>query len=115
MRKKEERVKALKGLFVPEFWQDAKEILGKCELMTAASKAVDLDDLTDIEFAFKIGDKMVVYREFIQAFKKGWIGVRRSVVIRYMAEHTNLADADTLEKRIKAIQQGFKRYKGHFN
>ena len=115
MRKKEERVKALKGLFVPEFWQDVKEILGKCELMTAASKAVDLDDLTDIEFAFKIGDKMVVYREFIQAFKKGWIGVRLSVVITYLAEHTNLADSDTHRKRINAIRQGFKRYKANFN
>lgn len=115
MRKKEERVKALKGLFVPDFWEDVKEIIGNCELMTEASKTADPDDLTDIKFAFKPGDKMVIYREFIQAFKKGWVGVRLSVVITYLAEHTNLADSDTHRKRLNAIQQGFKRYKANFN
>ena len=111
MRKKEERVKALKGLFVPDFWEDFKEVIGNCELMTEASKTADPDDLTDIKFAFKPGDKMVIYREFIQAFKKGWIGVRLSVVITYLAEHTNLADNSDLPTRINTIRQGFKRHR----
>ena len=111
MRKKEKRVKTLKGLFVPDFWEDVKEIIGKCKLMTRASKAVDLDDLTDIEFVFERGDKMVVYREFIQAFKKGWVVVRLSVVIQYLAEHTNLANNSDLPTRINTIRQGFKRHR----
>ncbi len=111
MRKKEERVKALKGLFVPDFWEDVKEIIGNCELMTEASKTADPDDLTDIKFAFKPGDKMVIYREFIQAFKKGWVGVRWCVVITYLAEFTNLADNSDLPTRINTIRQGFKRHR----
>ncbi len=111
MRKKEERVKALKGLFVPDFWEDFKEVIGNCELMTAALKTTDPDCLTDIEFAFKPGEKMIVYREFIQAYKKGWIGVRRCVVITYLAEHTNLADNSDLPTRINTIRQGFKRHR----
>ena len=52
MRKKEVRVKTLKGLFVPDFWPEVKEIIKACELMTEASKAVDPDDMVDIEFDF---------------------------------------------------------------
>ena len=115
MRKKEERVKALKGLFVPDSWPKVKEIIGMCELMTAASKAVDPDDLVSIEFDFERGDKMAVYREFIHAANKGWINVRLCVVIYYLAEFSNLADSESLENRINAIQQGFKRYKSNYS
>lgn len=115
MRKKEERVKALKGLFVPDFWPDVKEIIVKCKLMTEKSKAVDPDDLINIEFDFERGEKMVVYREFIHAINKGWIKVRLCVVIFYLAEYSNLADSDSRENRINTIQQGFKRYKSNYS
>lgn len=53
MRKKEVRVKTLKGLFVPDFWPEVKEKIKACEFMTEASKAVDPDDMVDIEFDFE--------------------------------------------------------------
>lgn len=115
MRKKEVRVKTLKGLFVPDFWPEVKEIIKACELMTEASKAVDPDDMVDIEFDFEKSNKMVVYREFIHAVNKGWVKVRLCVVIFYLAKYSNLADSDSLENRINAIHQGFKRYKSNYS
>lgn len=113
--KKDKRVKTLLGLFLPEFWPEVRKIIEACKLMSEASKAINIDYLVDIEFVFERGEKMTIYREFIRAFKKGWMRVEMKVVIMYLAEHSNLASSDTLEKRINAIRQGFKRYRKNFS
>ena len=64
--KNSKRVKTLLGLFRPEFWPDIRSIIEECKLMSEATKAIKPDYLVDIEFVFERGDKMVVYREFIE-------------------------------------------------
>ena len=90
-----ERSETLQGLFWPKYYKD-------------------FEDIVNLEFDFKRGDKVTIYREFIHAIKKGWVRVEQRVVVRYLAEQSNLADGDTLNRRINAIRQGFKRYKNNY-
>ena len=113
--KKEKRAKTLVGLFLPEFWPDVRNIVKECNLMSEATKAISPDYLVDIEFVFERGDRMVVYREFVHALNKGMLRHKLSVVITYLAEHSNLADSENLQLRINAIRQGFKRHKKNFS
>ena len=77
-------------------------------------KTTIFEDIVNLKFDFKRGDKVTIYREFIHAIKKGWVRVEQRAVIRYLAEHSNLTSGDTLNKRINAIRQGFKRYKNNY-
>ena len=109
--KKEKRAKTLLGLFLPEFWPDVRKIIEECKLMSEATKAISPDYLVDIDFVFERGDRMVVYREFIHAMNKKMLKYKLSVVIIYLAEHSNLAESKYLKTRINTIRQGFKRHK----
>lgn len=113
--KKEKRAKTLLGLFLPEFWPDVRKIIEECKLMSEATKAISPDYLVDIEFVFERGDRMAVYREFVHAMNKKMLRYKLSVVITYLAEHSNLAESECLETRINTIRQGFKRHKKNFS
>ena len=113
--KKFKRSETFKGLFWPKYYNEIKLIISECEIISESIKATIFEDITNLEFDFKRGDKVAIYREFIKAIKKGWLRVEQSVVIRYLAEQSNLADGDTLNRRINAIRQGFKRYKNTYS
>lgn len=113
--KKEKGAKTLLGLFLPEFWPDVRKNIEECKLMSEATKAVNPDYLVDIEFVFERGDRMVVYREFVHALNKKMFRYKLSVVITYLAEHSNLAESEHLQTRINTIRQGFKRHKKNFS
>lgn len=113
--KKEKRVKTLLGLFLPEFWPEVRQIVEECKLMSEATKTIKPDYLIDIEFVFEKGDKMVVYRELVHALNRKMFRYKISVVITYLAEHSNLAESEYLQTRINTIRQGFKRYKKCFS
>ena len=113
--KKDKRVKTLLGLFLPEYWPEVRDRLKACKLLSNTTKAVNIDYLRDIEFVFERGDKMAVYREFIHALNNGMLRYKLGVVIVYLAEHSNLAENDDLQLRIKAIRQGFKRYRKNYS
>ncbi len=109
------RSKTLKGLFWPKYHRDVMRIISQCEIVFESIKNANFEDIVNLDFNLKKGDKMTIYREFIRAIKNGWVRVEQRTVIRYLAENSNLASSDTLDKRINAIRQGFKRYKKHFS
>ena len=113
--KKFKRSGTLKGLFWPKYYRDIKRIISECEIISESIKTTIFEDITDLKFDFKRGDKVTIYREFIYAINKGWLRVEQRVVIRYLAEHSNLTDSDTLKRRVNTIRQGFKRYKNVYN
>lgn len=113
--KKFKRSKTLMGLFWPKYHRDMMKIISQCEILCESIKNKKFEDIIDLEFVFERGDKMTIYREFIRAFKKGWMRVEMKVVIMYLAEHSNLTSGDTQKKRINAIRQGFKRYKKNYS
>ena len=103
-----ERSETLQGLFWPKYYKEIKLLISE------SIKTTTFEDIVNLEFDFKRGDKVTIYREFIHAIKKGWVRVEQRVVVRYLAEQSNLADGDTLNRRINAIRQGFKRYKNNY-
>ena len=109
-----ERSETLQGLFWPKYYKEIQRIISECEIISESIKTTIFEDIVNLEFDFKRGDKVTIYREFIHAIKNDWIRVEQRVVIRYLAEHSNLASGDTLIKRINAIRQGFKRYKSNY-
>ena len=113
--KKFERSETLQGLFWPKYYKDIKRLISECKIISESIKTANFEDIVDLKFDFKRGDKVTIYREFIYAIKNGWLRVEQRVVIRYLAEQSNLADGDTLDRRINAIRQGFKRYKNHYS
>jgi predicted nucleotidyltransferase len=113
--KKFKRSETFKGLFWPKYYKDIKRLISECKIISESIKTANFEDIVDLKFDFKRGDKVTIYREFIYAIKKGWLRVEQSVVIRYLAEQSNLADGDTLNRRINAIRQGFKRYKNTYS
>ena len=112
--KKFKRSETFKGLFWPKYYKDIKRLISECKIISESIKTANFEDIVDLKFDFKRGDKVTIYREFIHAIKKGWVRVEQRVVVRYLAEQSNLADGDTLDKRINTIRQGFKRYKNHY-
>ena len=110
-----ERSETLQGLFWPKYYKEIKLLISECEIISESIKTANFEDIVDLKFDFKRGDKVTIYREFIHAIKKGWVRVEQRAVIRYLAEHSNLTSGDTLNKRINAIRQGFKRYKNHYS
>ena len=113
--KKFKRSETFKGLFWPKYYKDIKRLISECKIISESIKTANFEDIVDLKFDFKRGDKVTIYREFIHAIKKGWVRVEQRVVVRYLAEQSNLADGDTLNRRINAIRQGFKRYKNHYS
>ena len=113
--KKFKRSETFKGLFWPKYYKDIKRLISECKIISESIKTANFEDIVDLKFDFKRGDKVTIYREFIHAIKKGWVRVEQRVVVRYLAEQSNLADGDTLDRRINAIRQGFKRYKNHYS
>ena len=113
--KKFKRSETFKGLFWPKYYKEIKRFISECEIISESIKTANFEDIVDLKFDFKRGDKVTIYREFIHAIKKGWVRVEQRVVVRYLAEQSNLADGDTLDRRINAIRQGFKRYKNHYS
>ena len=113
--KKFKRSETFKGLFWPKYYKDIKRLISECKIISESIKTANFEDIVDLKFDFKRGDKVTIYREFIYAIKKGWVRVEQRVVVRYLAEQSNLADGDTLDRRINAIRQGFKRYKNHYS
>ena len=112
--KKFKRSETFKGLFWPKYYKEIKRFISECEIISESIKTANFEDIVDLKFNFKRGDKVTIYREFIHAIKKGWVRVEQRVVVRYLAEQSNLADGDTLDRRINAIRQGFKRYKNNY-
>jgi predicted nucleotidyltransferase len=112
--KKFKRSETFKGLFWPKYYKDIKRLISECKIISESIKTANFEDIVDLKFDFKRGDKVTIYREFIYAIKNGWLRVEQRVVVRYLAEQSNLADGDTLDKRINTIRQGFKRYKNHY-
>ena len=112
--KKFKRSETFKGLFWPKYYKEIKRFISECEIISESIKTANFEDIVDLKFDFKRGDKVTIYREFIYAIKKGWVRVEQRVVVRYLAEQSNLADGDTLDRRINAIRQGFKRYKNNY-
>ena len=112
--KKFKRSETFKGLFWPKYYKDIKRLISECKIISESIKTANFEDIVDLKFDFKRGDKVTIYREFIHAIKKGWVRVEQRVVVRYLAEQSNLADGDTLDRRINAIRQGFKRYKNNY-
>jgi len=113
--KKFKRSETFKGLFWPKYYKDIKRLISECKIISESIKTANFEDIVDLKFDFKRGDKVTIYREFIHAIKNGWLRVEQRVVVRYLAEQSNLADGDTLDRRINAIRQGFKRYKNHYS
>ena len=113
--KKFKRSETFKGLFWPKHYKDIKRLISECKIISESIKTANFEDIVDLKFDFKRGDKVTIYREFIYAIKNGWLRVEQRVVVRYLAEQSNLADGDTLDRRINAIRQGFKRYKNHYS
>ena len=113
--KKFKRSETFKGLFWPKYYKDIKRLISECKIISESIKTANFEDIVDLKFDLKRGDKVTIYREFIYAIKKGWVRVEQRVVVRYLAEQSNLADGDTLDRRINAIRQGFKRYKNHYS
>jgi len=113
--KKFKRSETFKGLFGPKYYKDIKRLISECKIISESIKTANFEDIVDLKFDFKRGDKVTIYREFIHAIKNGWLRVEQRVVVRYLAEQSNLADGDTLDRRINAIRQGFKRYKNHYS
>ena len=113
--KKFKRSETFKGLFWPKYYKDIKRLISECKIISESIKTANFEDIVDLKFDFKRGDKVTIYREFIHAIKNGWLRVEQRVVVRYLAEQSNLADGDTLNRRINAIRQGFKRYKNHYS
>ncbi len=113
--KKFKRSETFKGLFWPKYYKDIKRLISECKIINESIKTANFEDIVDLKFDFKRGDKVTIYREFIYAIKNGWLRVEQRVVVRYLAEQSNLADGDTLDRRINAIRQGFKRYKNHYS
>ena len=112
--KKFKRSETFKGLFWPKYYKEIKRLISECKIISESIKTANFEDIVDLKFDFKRGDKVTIYREFIHAIKKGWVRVEQRAVIRYLAEHSNLTSGDTLNKRINAIRQGFKRYKNNY-
>ena len=112
--KKFKRSETLQGLFWPKYYKEIKLLISECEIISESIKTTIFEDIVNLEFDFKRGDKVTIYREFIHAIKKGWVRVEQRVVIRYLAEHSNLTDSDTLKRRVNTIRQGFKRYKNNY-
>ena len=83
-------------------------------MISDSTKALDFEEIVDIEFVFANGNKQKVYCELIHAIKNGWVRVNQKQLAIYLAEHSNLTSGDTLNKRINAIRQGFKRYKNNY-
>ena len=113
--KKFKRSETFKGLFFSKYYKDIKRLISECKIISESIKTANFEDIVDLKFDFKRGDKVTIYREFIYAIKNGWLRVEQRVVVRYLAEQSNLADGDTLDRRINAIRQGFKRYKNHYS
>ena len=112
--KKFKRPETFKGLFWPKYYKEIKRLISECKIISESIKTANFEDIVDLKFDLKRGDKVTIYREFIYAIKNGWLRVEQRVVVRYLAEQSNLADGDTLDKRINTIRQGFKRYKNHY-
>ena len=109
-----ERSETLQGLFWPKYYKEIKRLISECEIISESIKTTTFENIVNLEFDFKRGDKVTIYREFIHAIKKGWVRVEQRAVIRYLAEHSNLTDSDTLKRRVNTIRQGFKRYKNNY-
>ena len=88
--KKFKRSETFKGLFWPKYYKDIKRLISECKIISESIKTANFEDIVDLKFDFKRGDKVT-------------------------AEQSNLADGDTLDRRINAIRQGFKRYKNHYS
>jgi len=112
--RKRERVETLQGLFWPRFWAKIEEMMSKSDIISETTKSVGFKDINHIHFVFKRGDKMKIYREFIHAFENEWVRVEPYVVVRYLAEYTNMTNCDDMQTRINTIRQGFKRYRKHY-
>ena len=109
-----ERTKALSCLFYPKFWKELKALIQACEMISDSTKALELEEIVDIEFIFAHGMRRKVYCELIHAIKNGWLRVEQKVLAIYLAEHTNLASSPCLETRINTIIHFLSSYKKYF-
>ena len=109
-----ERTKALSSLFYPKFWKELKALLQACEMISDSTKALDFEEIVDIEFVFANGNKQKVYCELIHAIKNGWVRVNQKQLAIYLAEYTNLACSPDLGTRINTIHNFLSRYKKYF-
>ena len=109
-----ERANTLSSLFYPKFWKELKALLQACEMISDSTKALDFEEIVDIEFVFANGNKQKVYCELIHAVKNGWVRVDQRQLAIYLAEYTNLADNPNLLTRINTIAHFLSQYKRNF-
>ena len=112
--KKNERANTLSSLFYPKFWKDIKELIQECEMISDSTKALDFEEIVDIEFVFANGNKQKVYCELIHAIKNGWVRVNQKQLAVHLAKHSNLANSPLLETRINTILHFLSRYKIYY-
>ena len=65
-----ERSETLQGLFWPKYYKEIKRLISECEIISESIKTTTFEDIVNLEFDFKRGDKVTIYREFIHAIKK---------------------------------------------
>ena len=109
--KNNERANTLSSLFYPKFWKELKALLQACEMISDSTKALDFEEIVDIEFVFANGNKQKVYCELIHAIKNGWVRVNQKQLAIYLAEHSNLAGNADVTTRIDTIYRMLKHYK----
>ena len=112
--KNNERANTLSSLFYPKYWRELKALLQACEMISDSTKALDIEEIVDIEFVFVNGRKQKVYCELIHAIKNGWVRVNQKQLAIYLAEYTNLACSPDLGTRINTIHNFLSRYKKYF-
>ena len=83
-------------------------------MISDSTKALDIEEIVDIEFVFVNGRKQKVYCELIHAIKNGWVRVNQKQLAIYLAEYTNLACSPDLGTRINTIHNFLSRYKKYF-
>lgn len=111
MKKKSERAQTLLGLFLPHFWPKVKEAIMVCELVSEATKSINPEEIVRLDFDFKRGDRVKVYREFVHAITKGWMAVNVTVLSDYLAENSNLSTNSDSNIRRETIRRLIGNYK----
>ena len=106
--------KTLKDLFVSNFWPKIVEKIENCELLSESTKATNPNELVRLEYIFKRGERMKVYREFIWAFNKKWMVVSVTELAEYLAKNTNLTTSPDIQTRSETIRRLYNNYNKKF-
>ena len=108
-------VQTLIGMTMPCYQDETRKMIdGWRPYLTESTQAINLDNLSYIEFRNNRGDKVWIYQSLVRAFEKGWFKITKIELARYLAMHTNLATNPDVEQRTKTIYHFLKLYKKYF-